>query len=465
MRKFVLLTAAFLHLYSCNRTPEPKPDADRVIKDTLAQIMLQPFNQAPKTHKLHAQVSAEELLRQRDAAIEKLLAEMQSAPQHFVIDGAAPAQVVGSEGTKILFRANSFVDRDGKNISVPVDIELKEYYGMNDLLLNNLILSEERQMLDTKGIISVNAKVQGQEVKLKDGERVNVEFPFAKGKKDKYSFYYGNKDADGQVNWLAATDANQTLNFEPRKFTRPAFVFHGLSVQDYLLSAIKYPDEAKRNELSARIDVGFYVNAEGKVTDVSTGETYKIFRNEILRVLNEMPGWQPATYGGAKVPSMEHVTVDFNIRRTDQLKVEFNESEVTLVDAANYGAQVQQASLTSTSFGSFSKLGWFNCAKEVQLKGAKADLIVRADAKSEIMVVLKNRNMVISGENYDGYSRFKNLPLNAEVYIVALRSDSGNVYYAVQPIKLEKQNVVSLAWKKGGEEEIFKAYKKLSTKV
>jgi len=112
--------------------------------------------------------------------------------------------------------------------------------------------------------------------------------------------------------------------------------------------------------------------------------------------------------------------------------------------------------------GRFDKLGWIGCSRLASLAGEKADLVVRSDANTDVKIVLKDKTSIVGGENYVGYSRFKNLPVNADVYVVAVRCEKGELFYSVQPLKLEKQTVVSLNWKKGTQAEIERMFKGVS---
>ncbi|MDB5281730.1 MAG: energy transducer TonB [Bacteroidota bacterium] len=471
MRKALLLFAVSFLFSACNnQTTEPKPDAVRVIKDTFAQTIMAPFNEAPKAEKIYARVNSSEdhFLRKQDAALGHMLADMKNKPQHFVINAAQPSEIEGEQGTKLAFDPNSFIDKDGKEISAPVDIELKECYSLEQMLMENIAGNSDGKVMDNRGMIYVNAWANGQQLLLKEGEKINVRFPFALHQKEGYRFFYGDELANGAMNWLPVQRITGQKYFEPKEFTRPAFSYNGLEFENYLHETLTYPEDAKRNELSARVEVSFLVNESGRVTDVTTRESYKIFRNEIARVLTNMPGWTAASYNGKNIPSMVHVDIDFNIRRLDQVKVEFSKTEASLVNSAGnsyveYGTDAK-SSKKASAMQPMEKLGWLNCGRTIDTKGTLADVIVRADSKSDIKLVLKNRSSVSAGENCIGYSRFRNLPVNSEVYIMAVRYDEGKIEYALQPLKLQKQNVVSLAWKKGDEAAVQKAYKRLNAK-
>ena len=470
MKKLILLFAVFLSLSACNnQTTEPKPDAVRVIKDTLAETIMRPFNEKPNAKKIYAKVGVSEdvFLRKQDATLNGLLAGMKTKPQHFTINTTEPSEVQGEQGTKLVFNPNSFTDKNGKEITAPVDIELKECYKLDEMLRENLTGNPGDKLMESRGMICINASSGGEELKLKDGEMIRVRFPFTVQKKDRYKFFYGDEEADGNMNWTPAPETTVPQYFGAKEFTLPEFSYNGLELKNYLHETLTYPEEAKRNELSAKVEVSFLIDKNGKVTEVNTRESYKIFRNEIARVLNNMPGWIPATYGGKNIPAMVHVDIDFNIRRFDQVQVDFTETEASLVNTAGncymeYGSDSKNPNRKNGNSQSFDKLGWYNCSREVATTGAMADVVIAADSKSDVKLILKNRTAVTGGQNCVGYSRFKNLPVNAEVFVMAVRYDGKQIEYALQPLKLEKQNVVSLVWRKGDEAAVEKVYKRIA---
>lgn len=94
---------------------------------------------------------------------------------------------------------------------------------------------------------------------------------------------------------------------------------------------------------------------------------------------------------------------------------------------------------------------------------ARADIIVRSDANTDVKVVLINNNTVVSGKNFVGYTRFKNLPLNSEVMVLTMRNVNGEISYALQPLRLQKQNIITPTWKKGSVEELNRVFERLKS--
>lgn len=71
---------------------------------------------------------------------------------------------------------------------------------------------------------------------------------------------------------------------------------------DYLQSALKYPDEARKNKITGRVILNFIVLKNGSITDI------KVLRGigggadeEAIRVVKESPNWKPGLKNGVPV--------------------------------------------------------------------------------------------------------------------------------------------------------------------
>lgn len=474
MTKTIPFAAAILFFTSCNQPAQPKPDADRVIKDTLAQIILQPFNQSPRQQNIYVKVEPgqEKFLCARDESIKQMMEGLKAVPQKFVISNTQASQVTGIQGTKLSFSPGSFINKEGNKVTDTVTIELKECYNPDAMLNENLLTAGSGGLSASRGMLCVNAYADGKILQLKEGETINVQFPFALNDNDSYKLYHGNENPDGLIVWDAACASRVTGPevFLNAGFVKPEFSYPGLGLKGYLLRKLNYPDEAKRNELSANVEVTFEVNKDGKVTGVVTGESYKIFREEIEQSLKDMPAWKPAVYNGRNIASSVHVNVDFNIRSANQVQIDFNEEKASLISSGTglyvlFGTDLKGGPAQSQGALTLGQTGWFNCSKPISPASQKAEVIVCANEKSEIRLVMKKGGAIAAGENCMGYADFKDLPLGQEAYIVAVRYDSGKMLYAVQPVMLNKQTVISLKWKRGDKGELAKVYRRLSKEL
>ena len=82
----------------------------------------------------------------------------------------------------------------------------------------------------------------------------------------------------------------------------------------FLVSNIKYPEEAKKNKVTGTVFVSFIVRADGSVTDV------KVLRGigsgcdeEAVRVIKLMPNWEPGVEKGKAVDVMFNLPIKFNL--------------------------------------------------------------------------------------------------------------------------------------------------------
>lgn len=460
MRKTILLSAAILLLLAgCNQTHD-KPDAERVIKDTVANLLLKDFNQAPAQTNINVTVHPKEesTPRVQQPEITAFLQQLKSKPQHFTINPAQPVNITGAGGTTIAFNANTFIDNDGKPVADNVDVELKEIYTLPDMLTENVVSVSNGQLLQRKAAISVNAFYKGQPLKLATGQNMRVSFPFALKGNDGYRFYYGTESHNQVALWQPAeNDRTTDAATQGRKVSPPQFGYGQLGLKQYLNTILQYPEDARRNELSARVEAQFRIDKNGKVVDVTTtGATYKTFKDEITRVLMNMPVWTAAQYNDRDIASSMKVTIDFNLRRSEQIKVDANESDLTFYTEKRnheYAFGLNNIPAEPVYERNFSSLGWIACDRPIDV-AKPADVIVQADGYTEVKAILKSTNTIVSGENCVGYTRFKNLPLNTDITLLSIRHINGETSYALLPLKTQKQNVISPVWIKADDDDL-----------
>lgn len=466
MKKLLLFALPTLLLIACNNNSTDKPDAERVIKDTVAQALPGVFteNSGIAQMSVTTEVKEDETPRIQSADINTLLTKLKSPAQRFIIDASKDAEITGEQGTVIGFTANSFVDKKGKTVAELIDVELKEVYSVPQMVKENVANNSNQKLLDSKGSICITAFYQGEELSLKKGDVITVDFPFALGAKDNYKFFYGSKEGDSQI--VAEADKSGSSN-KNKGITLPKFEYKNMNLETYMHQYVSYPEDARRNELSSKVEATFKIDKKGRISDIQVNSTYKTFKDEISQVLAMMPTWQPAQFNGKNIVCGMKLTIDFNLRRKEQISVNANDNDVLFYNTSGKNKQrvfnMRNAHLQQIYSRTFAKLGWINCDRSVYENLAKADIIVRSDANTDVKVLLINNNTVVSGKNYIGYTRFKNLPLNSEVMVLTMRNVNGEISYALQPLRLQKQNIITPTWKKGSVEELNRVFERLKS--
>lgn len=462
MKKSLLVATVILLLSGCNYQTEERAAGTVAVQEQLAQTMMQTFNQAPQGKAYYIQVEPKDndVPVKQSKAILGLLAGMQAQPQRFTIKPIEINELQGEYGTRVSVSPNSFTFKDGREVNADIDIELKECYTTGEMLEENLTTTFGNQAMESKVAVYVSATCNGEEVLLKDGEEINIDFPFALSEGDGYNFYYGTP-LNNYTNWLPAGEIDEPGKPAKTQVVKPEFSYKGYSLSNYLLAQLEYPEDAKRNELSSNIEVTFTVDKNGKVRDVNCGSAYKTFRDEIITTLEGMPKWKPATYGKRKINSLVKLNVDFNLRRKKQVIVDFSDNNVLAI--VNEKTDSKNSSRTCSR--QFDKLGWIACNRLVENNGSKADVIIRDDADSDVRIVLKDKNTIVRGDNCVGYSRFDDLKVGQPVYVVAVRYNKGEMYYALHAVTLDKQTVLSLNWIKTTEDEFEEAVRNMNPQV
>ncbi|NJM24974.1 MAG: energy transducer TonB [Bacteroidia bacterium] len=91
------------------------------------------------------------------------------------------------------------------------------------------------------------------------------------------------------------------------------------NLYEYFNRELQYPQEAIRDSIQGVVTVQFVIDSEGKPVNIritkSLGEVFDI---ETIRLIENMPGWTPATLNGKPVDSKLSLPFTFNIQTIKQ---------------------------------------------------------------------------------------------------------------------------------------------------
>ncbi len=83
----------------------------------------------------------------------------------------------------------------------------------------------------------------------------------------------------------------------------------------YLAKNIKYPESAKKNEITGRVVAKFVVDASGKLRDIEIVKPLTPdCAAEVVRVLKTMPVWKPGMQDGKAVNVYFTLPVSFQLK-------------------------------------------------------------------------------------------------------------------------------------------------------
>jgi hypothetical protein len=124
--------------------------------------------------------------------------------QTFKVLSDKPTRVTGKQGTIISINPYDLVTENGQTIGKNIEVELKELTNQTQLVRNNVQTTSDGQLLVSGGAYFINLTSDGQQLKLKAGKKLWVEFPKLTSK-EMYLFY-GQRDTLGQLNWQQAEE-------------------------------------------------------------------------------------------------------------------------------------------------------------------------------------------------------------------------------------------------------------------
>jgi len=119
--------------------------------------------------------------------------------QSFTIQANRDTILKGKSGTVLRIYKNTFTDNTGKPASGDIHIELKEALQPIDILSSGLTTTSDGHLLETGGMIYVNATANEQVLQIAGDKSIGVIVPSKKVKKG-MSIFQGVQDSTG-INW------------------------------------------------------------------------------------------------------------------------------------------------------------------------------------------------------------------------------------------------------------------------
>jgi len=113
----------------------------------------------------------------KDENITMILGVENIPSQDFLISSDTDTVLIGKYGTKIKIEAGIFVDSIGNDIHGDVKIELKECLDQYSIVLGGLTTTSNNEILESGGMICLNANFENQKLDLKRNSSIGIEVP------------------------------------------------------------------------------------------------------------------------------------------------------------------------------------------------------------------------------------------------------------------------------------------------
>ncbi len=410
--------------------------------------------------------------------------------QYFNINSSKDETIKGAEGTEITFKANSF--NVPKNSAIK--IRLKEYYKMSDIAFSNLTTeTSDGKLLETGGMIYVDALANNKKVDLKKDTFFDIKFPFDKNKKDMILF--DGKTKSKAIVWEESQFQRIEVveKFEEEEWASgvmtiveemPEFKGGQDKLFQYLGENVKYPPEAKANGISGKVYLNFVVDTDGEIRNIRVLRgVHPLLDAEAIRVVSGMPKWNAGKQRGKAVNVSFNLPINFVLKGVTPYSSTYNSGDIKY-----YSDSLKKAKNTDTEktlFGddgiadkknsreeqgairdissyalSGSKLGWINCDRFVGR--GNLNLTIKLDEENtDVKLIFHRIKSLIPGYNNGFISKFGRVPSGERLTMLAVKYVDKKPFVCLKEITTSSKSI-NLEFEELTKEGLKDVTKKLS---
>jgi len=404
--------------------------------------------------------------------IEKRLQKYAPEKEEFKVDPNGISIINCENGTTLKFDPGIFVYADDKlPVKEEIIISVTEYLTTGDILFKGLTTTSDNQLIETAGMIYVEARAGGRSCEIKNDEYYNIEIPSVTEKENMELFY--GEESDNGINWVAANigrflgqDGRQYYNYRNRTSeTKFLSEFEGgfEAFYKYLHSQYVFPEgfeEAKITNninLKATAYVNFQIDAVGQAFKIYTSEYKQTYADsQLVAAIKYSPCWNVniKRYESKRMMIPVKMSWVHNPKNIPAKLIASNKPE-----SKKYSASYEADRYLLVS----AQLGWINCDRFTDPQTPKTNLFVALDSTYDatVRIVFNDISGIMGGNRFSGGFDFQNLPGGERVTIVALRYINGQTEIATQEYLTDGSPIKNLVFKPADKEALIKQFEQI----
>ena len=390
------------------------------------------------------------------------------------------AEIRAKEGTKIVIPANAFIySATGETVEGEIEFFVTEYYKMEDILFSKLSTRTTEAMLESGGMLYLEARANDQPCLLAAGKQLAIDF-FGSSVDNNMQIFDGVLDSNGNIIWELQVNPgeDQTLNnnasgyyFSDNSNTEyiicekmPEFYGGNIAMSNWLNSKLTYPDKAIEAGIQGVVYVNFVVTDSGTVRDVNILKGIGYGCDEIaLAVIKSMPAWSPGFQNNIAVDVSTSLPIKFTLENNDffvGVSGERPDSISKITDAERgewlngsfYRDQSvilpeikrivpedtfnvnSEAGLITGALLYTNNLGWINCDRFIQINEPKTNYTVAIEGNEDIdlTIIFENYNAAIRGGKFKNAIKFFNVLRDEPIILFGIKNVQGQLYYCLK---------------------------------
>ena len=349
--------------------------------------------------------------------------------------------IKGKEGTEIKIKANSFMTESGALVTGEVKFLMKEYYSTADILLSNLSTVSHGEMLETSGMLYIEAYSGGEKCKLKPNKAIDILFA-TPDIKDEMQLFDGQWN-NGKMDWSVQKTTKAT-NEITKEDQLPAYIGGNTQLGKDLKRNLQYPAKAKAKGIEGTVKVAFVVTSTGSVKGEKVIESDNDLLNQAaLNTVSKLKKWTPGRVDGKYVETNMTLPVRFTLRNLgfdingedfnslmEQASTQTGDKQMNFI--AEQLSTADEVEIEPSLFQSLS-MGWINCDAFYKDSRKKIDFIVSPSSPNvEVKLIAVRLRSMMGGTQFGKNHTFYNVPRGLKVKLVAIKQEKEDYYLAVK---------------------------------
>lgn len=350
----------------------------------------------------------------------------------------------------------------------------------------DLSTKSDDQILETGGMLYIEAKKDNSNLKLKPGKELEIVFN-NKGKKD-MQLFNGDK-IDGVMNWILpesteiitgqfkSTSQEVSLSSEYYENTDSYSNFELLDVmprhpncepgdneqlkQCFNEEITKFVARKFNYEIGERLNlttkeniyVSFEIDRRGNIGKIEARSKYDALAAEAIRVLELFPKVVPGKKNSRYVTVKYRFPIVYRIlgsenstpvTRTSRMIVQQdsaliigNEKEVQKEIEEKPISEVSKSDLERYTL-STTQLGWINCDRFINSRKSKIkyNINISNAEDANVKLIFKSISSILPSRTSKGFYDFGSVPVNEEVILLAIKKKGNKIFLGLKELRI-----------------------------
>ncbi len=368
-------------------------------------------------------------------------------PKEYAINNTKDTILRCEKGTLLYIKANSFTDNGGPVNSGKVTLKVKEVYDKSDMILESLTTTSDKALLETSGMIYINAFADDNPLEVVADKSITV-FKPTKGIIPSSLLFTGSRNAHDSI-----------MNWSPTES----------SMGDLLTSSL--------------------IACAGEGSNLGTG----VMRDRVIRpdrcpfffckidrffsnLFTKKQRSNP-NRGSVGMRPVGLESVAFDCEELDSLMEQYGvdnytdlynaiqEERIKKIESNYDNSTIQFEDLQYYTFN-LNEFGWSNIDAFLKLPKrslATVDVNLKPEKNTDVRLVFRDKNILAPAYAYNGKYRFDNMPKGQRAYLVALKYEKGTPLVSIEKIRVEKGASYNVNFKKLSLEELKNELKKINS--